>query len=187
MNCTEFIRSSAFATILTLLVSVATCVVSEVQGYRKMKLQYFEVIYNCLEDFTKKRADVIDKCNGMAQELVGKMPVTSERASKSYAKQYDNLYCGINKIISEYSKCLEFYLTISHFTYRYKSLRPIIKAECWELLRVYGSVIREGEELHYRIQYAQIVNLVEFIKIAGHRKDKKALHEYLEEYGISKL
>ena len=187
MNWTEFIQSSVFATILTVVVSIATCVVSEVQGYRKMKLQHFEVVYHCLEDFTKKRADVIDKCNGIARELAGKMPDTGDKTSKSFAKQYDNLYSGINKMISEYSKCVEFYLSISHFMYKYKSLRPIIKAECWELLRVYGNVIEEGKDLYYRIQYTQIVDLVEFIKIAGNRNDKKALREYLEKYEISEL
>lgn len=185
MSWVEFLQSSAFAAILTFLISIATCVISEAQGYRKMKLQYFNDIYSCLEQFTKNRTEVIDKCNEMSKELAEKFPNADDtKSEKSFLKRYDNLYCGMNKMISEYSKCLELYLSMSYFLNKDKSLKPIVKAECWNFLNVYGKLIVEGEKLQYKIHYAQIVNLVQFIKIAGTWRDRKALRKYLKKYHI---
>ncbi len=179
MNWTEVIQSSIFATILTLVVSIATCVISKVQGYKKMKLQHFKTIYNCLEHFTETRAAVLDECNKMAGELAENLPDVED---KQFVKRYDELYCGINIMISKYSKCLELYLAMSHFLYQYKSLRPIIRAECWELLRIYGVVVEYGKDSNYKIEYAQIVGLVQMIKNTGTWRDRVALYRYLKKF-----
>lgn len=184
MSWVEFIQSSIFATILTLSVSIVTCVINRVQGYKKMKLEHFEAIYNCLELFTIKRAEVTGKCSELSKEIGEKYPDGDKVSEKNFLKWYDSLYCGINEMIAEYSICLELYLSISHFLYKYKSLRPIIKVECWELLRLYEGILEIGKKYHYNIRYAQIVDLVQFIKITGTWKDKKALRKYLNEHQI---
>ena len=152
MNWVEFIQSSVFATILTLSVSIVTCVINRVQGYKKMKLEHFETIYNCLELFAEKRAEVTDKCSELSREMGEKYPDGNKVSEKTFLKWYDNLYCGMNRMIAEYSKCLELYLSISHFLYKYKSLKPIIKAECWEFLKVYES-IREYLNKHQIVEF----------------------------------
>ena len=184
MSWTEFFQSSMFAAVLTALVSVATCIISKVQGYKKMKLQHFETIYSCLERFTKTRIEVLEGCNKTARELADKIPDAND---KKFLKRYDDLYCGMNDMISEYSKCLEFYMSISHFLYKYRSLRPINKAECWELMRAYEKVVEYGENYHYEIRYAQIIDLVQVIKMTGTLRDRIVLHKYLKKHRILEL
>lgn len=184
----DYIQPSIFATYLTLCVTLATCIIGEVQGYRKMKLEHFDSIYHCLEDFTKKRAKIIDKCNQKSEELSEILPDLNDKYSKKdFMAQYYRIYHGMNQIITEYSNCLEFYLAVSHFMYKYKSLRPIMKAECWSILKVYERVVEAGKKDHYHIQYAQIVNLVEFMHITGNFREKKALNKYLKNNQVKKF
>ena len=63
MNIENFIQTSGFATILTVLVTVATCIISTLQANKKMKIDNYDRIYNCLVNLTEKRADIVDKCN----------------------------------------------------------------------------------------------------------------------------
>lgn len=184
----DVIQSSIFATILTLCVTFATCIIGEVQGYRKMKLEHFDTIYHCLEDFTKKRAKILDKCSQKSEELSEILPDLNDKYSKKdFIARYHLIYRGMNQIITEYSNCLEFYLAVSHFLYKYKSLRPIMKAECWNILKIYEKVVEAGKEDYYHIQYSQIVNLVEVIRITGNFRDKKALKKYLKDNQVNKF
>lgn len=188
MKWLDFIQTSIFATILTLFVTLATCVIGKVQGYMKMKLEHFETIYHCLEDFTKKRAKILDRCNQTIEELSEILSDFDDKDSeKDFLNKYHCIYHGMNQMIAEYSKCLEFYMAMSHFLYRYKSVRPIIKAECWNLLNVYEKLVEAGKEYHYKIQYAQIVDLAVFIRSTGRWRDKKALNKYMKKNQIYEI
>ncbi len=186
MSFTSFIQTNIFATFLTLLVSVATYVISEKNGYRKMKIEKFENIYVCLEGFANTRARIIDKCNKIADELADALPEKwNKKTHSEWMKKYQNTYSGINNIITEYSKFLDLFLSFSNLLYKNKPIIPIIMAECWSILNLYEQLISmESNNNIYKIKYSQIVSLVQFILLTGKRKDRKKIHEFLVRNGI---
>lgn len=181
MSFISFIQTNIFATVLTLLVSVATCVISKKYGYRKMKIEKFENIYTCLEGFVNTRARIVDKCNKMANELADAIPEKwSKKINSEWMKKYQDTYSGINNIITEYSKFLDLFLSFSNLLYKNKPIIPVIMAECWSILNLYEQlIIMESNNNIYKIKYSQIVSLVQFIISNGKRKDKKKIHEFL--------
>ncbi len=181
MNFTSFIQTNIFATVLTLLVSLATCVISGKHAYDKMKIEKFENIYSCLESFANTRARILGQCNKIANELADNLPETWDKnAKKEWMKKYQDTYRGINSIITEYSKFLDLFLSFSYILYKNKPIYPIITAECWSILNLYEQlIVMESNNDIYKIKYSQIVSLVQFILLKGKRKDKKRMHEYL--------
>ena len=186
MNFTELIHTGILATILTTCVTFATCIISSVQGYKKMKIDNFDKIYNSLINFTEKRATILDKCNSLTKEIADALPdEVQEISNKKLKTLYYNTYYGINELITEYSKCLELFLSFSHYLYKNKPIAPIVITECWTILGLYEKLITINVMEEYTIKYAQIVTLVQFIRINGKRKDNKQLNEYLKRNNIS--
>ena len=107
MNFIDFIQTNIFVTALTLLITLATCIISEVHGYRKMKIENFNDIYKCLDEFAKKRSKILDKCKKISEELAAALPEKWDgKTDNEYMKKYHNSYHGINEIVAEYSKVL---------------------------------------------------------------------------------
>ena len=186
MSLIEFIQTNLLAAFLTAFVTIATCIISTVQGYRKMKIENFDKIYNSLIDFTEKRVSILDKCNSLTKEIADALPDgVQEISNKKLKMLYYNTYYGINELITEYSKCLEFFLSFSRYLYKNKPIAPIVITECWTILGLYEKLITINVMEEYTIKYAQIVTLVQFIRINGKRKDNKQLNEYLKRNNIS--
>ncbi|MCX4269170.1 MAG: hypothetical protein OSJ62_10995 [Lachnospiraceae bacterium] len=181
MSFTSFIQTNIFATVLTLLVSIAICVISEKNAYRKMKIEKFENIYTCLERFAKTRAIILDKCNKIANELADALPEEwNKKTRNEWMEKYQDTYSGINNIITEYSEFLDLFLSFSYLLYKNKPILPVVMAECWSILNLYEQlIVMENNNNIYKIKYSQIVSLVQFILLTGKRKDRKKIHEYL--------
>lgn len=189
MSFIDFIQTNIFVTILTLSITLATCIIDKIHSYRKMKIENFSDIYKCLDEFAKKRSKVLDRCKKIADELASALPEKwDEKSNSEYMKKYYNSYNGINEIIAEYSKVLDLFLSFSHFLYKNKPIIPIIKTECWSILSLYELLITmECNSGIYKIKYPQIVSLVQFIRLSGKKKDKKRLTEYLQRNQISEF
>lgn len=189
MNFIDFIQTNIFVTALALLITLATCIISEVHGYRKMKIENFNDIYKCLDEFAKKRSKILDKCKKISEELAAALPEKWDgKTDNEYMKKYHNSYHGINEIVAEYSKVLDLFLSFSHFLYKNKPIIPIIKTECWSILSLYELLITmECNSGIYKIKYSQIVSLVQFICLSGKKNDKKRLTEYLQRNQISEF
>lgn len=186
MNLEQLIQTGIAGAFLTACVTIATCIISEVIGYKKMKAEHFDKIYKSLIDFTEKRAEVVDKSNDLIQKLADSLPDTIQNISKvEWKEMYNNTYQGINVLLKEYSKCLELMLSFSYCLYKNKPLHPIVTAECWSILDLYEKFVDMGDTDGYRIQYAQIVALVQFIRIKGCWKDRRQLHKYLKRNRVS--
>ena len=185
MENADFIQTNILATVLTLLVTLATCIISKETGHRKIKIENFKLLYKYLADMTSKRAEIIEKCNTLANNLADDLPENCNKVSNSeMQKIYRDTCAGINKIASEYSIFLDFFLSFSYFLYKNKPIIPIIKADCWAILRLFG-IINDMKE--YRINYSQIASLAEFIRLYGNRTERKALREYMEKNKVCKL
>lgn len=183
MSWIEFLQTNVFTVILTSCVTLATCFISTVQGNRKMKVENFDKIYNSLTDFTEKRAKIIDQCNRLVKELAEALPDKVQKKSGKELKELcDRTYGGINELLTEYSKCLEFLMSFSYYLYQNKPVAPIIIAESWSILHLYEEFVTIKNGDGYRIQYVQIVTLVQFIKKYGKRRDKRQLRRYLKKY-----
>ena len=182
MNSVDLVQTSILSTVLTLLVTLATCIISKVTGYRKIKIENFRLLYKCLVDLTDRRAKIVDRCNGLSKELADSLPEKWNKESNSeMIKKYKSTYSGINEIIAEYSKFLDLFLSFSHFLYKNKPIMPIIKADCWSILSLYEKITAfKFEQVDYVISYSQIASLTEFIRTAGNRADKKMLRRYME-------
>ncbi len=182
MSWIDFLQTNVFTVILTSCVTLATYFISTVQGNRKMKVENFESIYNALTDFTEKRAEIIDHCNQVVKELAEAMPdEVQKKSDKEWKKLCDHTYGGINELLTEYSKCLEFMMSFSYYLYKNKPVAPIVTAECWSILYLYENFVTIENGNEYRIRYVQIVTLVQFIRKYGSWRDKKQLHKYLKE------
>lgn len=190
MNISELVQSSIFATVLTLLVTVATCVITQLYGYKKMKIERFREIYECLEKFSEKRAEIVEKCNQMSYSLEASMPEQwNKKAEKKRAEYYMHLYQRMNEMLAEYSGFLEHFLSFSHFLYKNKPVLPVVKAECWYFLDIYERIahIESGLQEACGIEYTQIAAFVQFIRLTGKRKDRKKLKEYFRRNHINIL
>lgn len=189
MSFIDFIQTNIFVTILTLSITLATCIIDKVHSYRKMKIENFSDIYKCLDEFAKERSKVLDRCKKISDELAQSIPKEwNGKTQNEYMKKYDSSYNGINKIISEYSKILDFFLSFTHFLYNNKPIMPIIKTECWSILNLYELLITmECNTGMYQIKYSQIVSIVQFIRLSGKKEDKKRLMEYLKQNHISEF
>lgn len=82
MSFVDFIQTGILTAFLTACVTLATCIISEVQGYKKMKIENFEKIYNSLTNFTEKRAKIVDECNKLVKELADALPEKVQRKSE---------------------------------------------------------------------------------------------------------
>lgn len=185
MENADFVQTNVLATVLTLLVTLATCVISKITEYRKIKIENFELLYKCLTDLASKRAEIIAKCNTLASDLANNLPENWNNVSNyEMEKSYRNTCSGINKIASEYSNFLDFFLSFSHLLYKNKPIIPIIKADCWAILRLFEIV---NDKKEYSINYSQIASLAEFILLYGNRTERKVLRIYMEKNKISKL
>lgn len=188
MNIENFIQTSGFATILTVLVTVATCIISTLQANKKMKIDNYDRIYNCLVNLTEKRADIVDKCNVLIKELSDALPNSVHKISdRDWKRQCCDTYDGFNKLLTEYSKYLELFMSFSYFLYKNKPMLPVILSECWALLNLYEKFINICNENEYKIRYEQIVTCVQYIKINGRKKEKKYLNEYLKRNQVDLL
>lgn len=185
MNVTEFLQTGIFTAFLTACVTIATCIISTFQGYKKMKLENFDKIHNSIMNFTEKRILIIGKCNSLIEETAKGLPEKSQRISE---KEWKNIcyiaYSGINDLLTEYSGCLEWMLSISHYLYRNKAISPIITEECWSILKLYENFTSLNFDMEYRIKYAQIVTLVRFIMINGSWRDRRQIKRYLKKNEI---
>lgn len=185
MDNADFVQTNILATVLTLLVTLSTCVISKITGYRKIKIENFELLYKCLTDLASKRSEIIAKCNTLANDLADNLPENWNKVSNSeMEKRYRDICSGINKIASKYSNYLDFFLSFSHFLYKNKPLIPIIKADCWAILRLFEIV---NDKKEYRINYSQIASLAEFIRLYGNRTERKVLRVYMEKNKICEL
>lgn len=181
MNLEQLIQTGIAGVFLTGCVTTATCFISGFIGYKKIKVEHFDKIYKSLIDFTEKRAEVVDKCNALIQKLADPLPDMIQNISEDeWKKMYNNTYQGINVLLTEYSKCLELLLSFSYCLYKNKPIHPIVTAECWSFLDLYEKFVDMGDMDEYRIQYAQIAALVQFIRIKGHWRDRRRLHKYLK-------
>ncbi len=186
MSFVDFIQTGILTAFLTACVTLATCIISEVQGYKKMKIENFEKIYNSLTNFTEKRAKIVDECNKLVKELADALPEKVQRKSEKEWKYLCYItYSGINELLTEYSKCLEFIMSFSHYLYKNKPITPIVIAECWSILYLYEVFVAIDSMDEYSIKYAQIVTLVQFIRTYGRWGDKKHLRKYLKENKVS--
>lgn len=180
MKWIDFIQTGIFTTLITIFITIATCIISAVHEHKKMKIDNFDKIYGCIVDFTQKRAEILEKCNGLIKAIAENIPKDEKEIHEN---QWENLfrdtYDGINKLLSEYSKCLEMFLSFSHYLYRNKPIAPIVIAECWSLLNLYAQFVSIQTDNGYDIRYEQIITLVQFIKVNGKRKDKKRLRLFL--------
>lgn len=182
MSWIEFLQTNVFTVILTSCVTLATYFISTIQGNRKMKIENFDKIYNSLTDFTEKRAEIIDECNQLLKELAESLPnKVQKKSEKEWKKLCDRTYDGINELLTEYSKCLEFMMSFSYYLYKNKPVEPIVTAECWSVLYLYEKFVNIKNENKYPIQYVQIITLVQFIKNNGRWRDKRQLRRYLKE------
>ncbi len=182
MSWIDFLQTSAFSVILTSCVTLATYFISTVQGNRKMKVENFDRIYNSLTDFTEKRAVIINQCNQLVKDLAETLPdKVQKKSEKEWKKLCNRTYGGINELLTEYSKCLEFMMSFSYYLYKNKPIVPIVKAECWSILYLYEKFVTIENEDEYHIRYVQIVTLAQFIKKYGSWRDKRQLHRYLKE------
>lgn len=185
MSFMKFIQTNIFATILTLLVTVATCVISRFQEYKKIKIENFDKIYDCLANFTEKRAETIDKCNEMMKRMADALPEKGERVSdEKWKKQYKKTYDDLNRVLTEYSKHLELFMPFSGFLYKSRPVMRIVTAECWSVLKLYEQLVELDDTKEYRIHYGQIVTLVQFIRMNGSHREKKRLHRYLKSNSV---
>lgn len=185
MSWIDFLQTSAFSVILTSCVTLATYFISTVQGNRKMKVENFDRIYNSLTDFTEKRAVIIDECNQLMKDLAETLPgKVQKKSEKEWKKICDRTYGGINELLTEYSKCLEFMMSFSYYLYKNKPIVPIVKAECWSILYLYEKFVTIENEDEYRIRHVQIVTLAQFIKKYGSWRDKRQLRRYLKENNV---
>ena len=163
MNLPDFIQTGVFTAILTACVTLATCIISNVQGNRKIKTENFDKIYTSLVDITEKRAEIVDKCNELIKELAAALPEKIQKKSKKeLAKLCYITYDGINELLTEYSRCLEFIMSFSYYLYKDKPIIPVIIAECWSVLYLYADFLSINNLDEYRIKYTQIVTLVQF-------------------------
>lgn len=182
MRLADFVQTGIFTAILTTCVTLATCIISMVQGYKKMKIENFDKIYNSLTNFTEKRAKIVNKCNKLVKELANALP---EKVQKKSEEELEKLcyitYGGINELLTEYSKCLELIMSFSHYLYKDKPITSIVTAECWSILYLYEDFVAINNRGEYSIKYAQIITLVQFIRTYGRWKDKKQLRKYLRE------
>ncbi len=186
MNWIDFIQTGIFTASLTAFVTIATCIISEVQGYKKMKIENFDKIYNSLTEFTEKRTEIVDKCNKLVKELADNLPEkVQNKTEKEWKKLCYDTYSGINKLLTEYSKCLELIMSFSHYLYKSKPIAPIVIAECWSILYLYKGFVNINNLDEYSIKYAQIITLVQFIKMYGRWNDKRQLHKYLRQNKVS--
>lgn len=185
MNVTEFLQTGLFTAFLTACVTVATCIISTVQGYKKMKLENFDKIQDSIIRITEERMLIVEKCNDLVEKTAKVLPEKSHKISE---KEWKNLcyaaYSGINDLLTEYSKCLELMLSISHYLYRNKPISPIVAEECWSILKLYESFVALNCERGYKIKYAQIVTLVQFIMINGRWRDRRQIKRYLKKNEI---
>lgn len=183
MNIADLVESSIFATVLTLLVTGATCLITELYGYKKMKIERFGEIYECLEKFSEKRAEIVGKCNQISNSVEANVPEKSnKKTAKKQAKYYMDLYRGMNEMLVEYSKFLEHFLSFSHFLYKNKPVMPVVKAECWYFLDIYERIVRieSGIQEACGIEYTQIAAFVQFIHLKGRWKDRRKLKKYFK-------
>lgn len=186
MSLAELIQSGVFATFLTACITIATVFLNEVMGYKKMKVENFDKISNSLIDFTEKRSEVVDKCNKMIRDLMALLPEEPIKMSeKEWRKKCYYIYRGINEILIEYSKCLELLLSFSFCLYKNKPISPIVTAECWSFLNLYEKFVDMSNMDEYKIRYAQIAALVQFIKVKGSWRDKIRIHKYLKRNKLS--
>lgn len=186
MSLGEFIQTGILGAFMTACVTVATCFISGVIGYKKMKVENFDKIYNSLTDFAEKREEAVDKCNKLVQELADQLPDTpQEMEREEWEGKCHLIYCGIKEMLTEYSKCLELLLSFSYCLYKNKPISPIVTAECWSMLDLYENFIAIDDMNRYGIKYTQIVVLVQFIKLKGTWKDKIRLKGYLKRNGLA--
>lgn len=185
MNVTDFLQTGIFTAFLTACVTIATCIISTFQGYKKMKLKNFDKIYDSIINLTEKRITIIGKCNSLIEETAKALP---EKIQKISEKEWRNIcyitYSGINDLLSEYSGCLEWMLSISHYLYRNKAISPVIIEECWSILELYENFAALNCDMNYRIKYAQIVTLVQFIMLNGRWRDRRQIKRYLKKNKI---
>lgn len=188
MNFIGLIQTGILTTFVTACVTIATCIISTVQGYKKMKTENFDKIYTSLVNFTEKRAEILDKCNGLVCNIADSFPERVQRLSEQkWEKVCCNAYHRMNELLTEYSKCLELFLSFSHFLYRDKPIAPIIVSECWAFLTIYEDMVNMFDKEEYRIMYEQIVTLIQFIRLNGKWKDKRRLHGYLKRNHVFRL
>ena len=173
---------------MTACVTIATCIINNFQGYKNIKIENFDKIYTCLTDITEKRAEIVDKCNRLIKELADALPEKIQKKSeKEWTKLCSITYNGINELLTEYSRCLEFIMSFSYYLYKDKPITPVIIAECWSVLHLYEYFMSINNIDEYKIKYTQIVTLVQFIKTYGRWKDKKQVRKYLKENRVTDL
>lgn len=189
MNWESFIQNSGFAAILTALITVATCVITYFQGIKQVKIKKFSEIYQCLNDFSEKKAKVMEHCNQLICEMGQGIPEEmAQTASPGDGAVYKKLYHGFNEFLMEYSLYVESLLSFYHFLYKDKPNILPMKVECWEILETYGKLA----EINYAgaeecvVNYVQIVTLIQFIKMNSGIWEKVRIYRYFKKNKVFK-
>lgn len=181
MNWENFIQNSGFAAILTALITVATCAITYFQGIKQVKIKKFSEIYQCLNSFSEKKKEVMERCNQLIDKMGQLVPdEMANVVSPGDSAVYREFYHEFNHFLMEYSLYLESLLSFYHFLYKDKSNIFPTKVECWKILELYEKVTEinyDGAE-ECKIEYVQIVTLVQFIKINSGIWERVRIYQY---------
>lgn len=181
MKWESLIHNSGFAVILTSLITIATCIITYFQGIRQVKINQFEEIYECLQKLSKEKTKILEHCSRLMEQMAQKIPDEMVKIiSLEDAERYRKLYHEFNRFLMEYSLYIESIQSFYHFLYKDKPNIPSTKIECWQILKVYEKLteINYQEAQECKINYIQIVTLIQFIKVNSGFFEKIRIYRY---------
>lgn len=179
----ELIQTAGFAAILTAFVTVATCVITEFYGARKLKIEKFNEIYDCLQKFSKQKSKVMRRCNSLIEAAAWRIPEDMWIRERTDDIQiYRRTYHDFHLFLREYSGYLELLLSFYRFLYKDKGNIPATREECWTILELYAALagIDYPEAEECKLEYVQIVSLIQFIKLHSGFFGRMRIYQYFK-------
>lgn len=185
MTLKEFISSASFAALLTAFVTIATCIISYVQGIKKVKTENFSEVYDCLQEFSQKKTESKKYLNVLITRLEEKMPVLIS-TSTADIEALRILYHEFHTFLGNYSDYLETLMSFYYFLYKDKPNIPATKEECWEILRLYALFTETSSAIEEscKLNYLQIITLIQFIKTNSGVASRVEIYRYFKKNGI---
>lgn len=170
-------ESSGVATIVTALVTAATCIIGGRRESFKFKLQY----YPQFQRESLKMLETYRQASYRAQ--CRKLDAQCRKFSVTDPARLGEIYDQYIDLLVKYSDYLEA-LSVG-FTGDFPAGRLIIRArqaECWDILQQYGIFVKMLWTQDYKIEYSQIVSLVYFIKLRRSPITAFKLYRYFRQY-----
>lgn len=181
MTLEAFISSAGFAALLTAFVTISSCIISYIHGIKKIKTDNFSEVFQCLQTFSQTKTENMKRCNLLIEKLTEQMPAAIS-ASAVNATVCRSLYHDFHAFLEVYSAYLESLMSFYHFLYKDKPNIPATKEECWEILRLYSLFTDTSVSIAQdcKLNYLQIITLIQFIKINSGIAGRLELYRYLK-------